>query len=399
MALKRAKFYPYDQVPVSDTTWSLHTGPDRRIYAAACIETRGGCAVIVARYNAKKDALDYVFDVGQAADDPPDSGRATQCKIHYSFAPSERDGILYAATHASAPARGDFFFNVNADWGDERKAFRGSVLVAYDTREDRVLWGRPFIPREGCRCLAYDEERGRIYAVSWPRDHFLSYDLKTARLTDYGRLGSLNPQAIWLDSKRRAYTTADNGRIVRFDPDRDRLEELDLYLPRARYLSGWHTVVPPLPAGRPPGTHRRPGPRHADRTRPALPDLVLPGPRRRARLRTRRRALLLRVALEAGPGRGFPDTRAPERARDAGNHRATRPRNGRTGGLRPAGPWRREAVPLRLTRSNGCERRPLFRERWRRAVRHIQTGHGLQATAGPCQAPAAALGIGTAGDQ
>ena len=243
MALKRAKFYPYDQVPVSDTTWSLHTGPDRRIYAAACIEGRGGCAVIVARYNAEKDALDYVFDVGQAADDPPDSGRATQCKVHYGFAPSERDGILYAATHASAPARGDFFFNINAEWGDERKAFRGSVLIAYDTRQDCVLWGRLFIPREGCRCLAYDEDRRRMYAVGWPRNHFLSYDLETARLTDHGRLGSLNPQAIWLDPKGRAYTSADDGRIVRFDPDRDRLEELDIYVPRARYMSGWHTVV------------------------------------------------------------------------------------------------------------------------------------------------------------
>jgi hypothetical protein len=243
MALKRAKFYPYDQVPVSDTTWSLHTGPDRRIYAAVCIEGRGGCAVIVARYNAQKDALEYVYDVGEAADDPPDSGRATQCKVHYGFVPSEHDGILYAATHASAPALGDFFFNIGADWGDERKAFRGSVLIAYDTREDRVLWGRPFIPHEGCRCLAYDEERGRMYAAGWPRNHFLAYELKTGRLSDYGRMGSVNPQAIWLDSRRRAYTTADDGRILRFDPDRDRLEELDIYVPRARYMSGWHTIV------------------------------------------------------------------------------------------------------------------------------------------------------------
>ena len=72
MALKRAKFYPYDQVPVSDTTWSLHTGPDRRIYSSACIEGRGGCAVIIARYNAKKDGLEYVVDVGSALDDDGD---------------------------------------------------------------------------------------------------------------------------------------------------------------------------------------------------------------------------------------------------------------------------------------------------------------------------------------
>jgi hypothetical protein len=243
VGLKQATFYPYEQVPVSDTTWSLHAGPDRRIYAAACIEGRGGAAVIITRYDDQRNALEYVVDVGESAGDPPDSGRATQCKIHYGFAPSARDGILYAATHASAPALGDFFFNIAADWGDERKAFRGSVLLAYDTREDRVLWARPFIPREGCRCLCHDDERQRMYAVGWPRNHFLVYDLATGSLTDHGRFGSINPQAIWLDSKRRAYTTDDYGRILRYDPDRERLEGLDLFVPRAPYMSGWHTVI------------------------------------------------------------------------------------------------------------------------------------------------------------
>lgn len=243
MALRKAVFYVYDQVPVSDTTWSLHTGPDRRVYAAACMEGRGGGVAIIARYNDQTDALDYLVDVGEASGDPPESGRASQCKIHYSFAPSEHDGILYAATHASAPALGDFFFNIAADWGDELKAFRSSVLLAYDTREDRVVDARPFIPREGCRCLCLDEERGRLYAVGWPRNHFLVYDLATAEFTDHGRIGSINPQAIWLDSSRRAYTTDDYGRILRFDPDRERLEELPLYVPRADYMSGWHTII------------------------------------------------------------------------------------------------------------------------------------------------------------
>jgi hypothetical protein len=200
-------------------------------------------AVIVARYDEERDGLEYVLDVGQASGDPPDSGRATQCKIHYGFAPDRRDGILYMATHASAPALGDYYFNVNADWGDERKAFRGSVLMAYDTRQDCCLWSRLFIPREGCRCLCYDDERRRFYAVGWPRNHFLAYDLDGGELTDHGRIGAINPQAIWLDARGRAHTTDDYGRILRFDPDRERLEELDLFLPRADYANGWHHVV------------------------------------------------------------------------------------------------------------------------------------------------------------
>ncbi|MFW6189611.1 MAG: hypothetical protein ACOC7T_04180 [Planctomycetota bacterium] len=241
--MKKATFYPYDQVPVSDTTWSLHTGPDRRIYGAACIERRSGCSAIVARYDDETDSMEYLFDVGIAGGDPPDSGHPTQCKVHYSFAPSERDGILYAATHASAAGRGDFYFNIAADWGDPRKEFRGSILLAYDTQEDRMLWSRRFIPREGCRCLCYDEERQQMYAVGWPRNHFLVYDLDEDELSDKGRIGSINPQAIWLDPEGGAYTTADDGRIVRYDPDADRLEETTLYVPHAGYMSGWHTIV------------------------------------------------------------------------------------------------------------------------------------------------------------
>ena len=243
MGLRQARFYVYDQVPISDTTWSLHTGPDRRIYAAACIENRGGAAAVVARYDDQADGIEYLFDMGEVSGDRADSGRATQCKVHYSFAPSERDGILYAATHASSPPLGELVFNISADWGDERRAFRGSVLVAYDTGQERVLWARPFIPREGCRCLCYDDQRQQMYTVGWPRNHFLVYDLKTADFTDHGRIGSINPQAIWLDARRRAYTTDDYGRILRYDPDAGRLEELDVFIPRASFTSGWHGVV------------------------------------------------------------------------------------------------------------------------------------------------------------
>ena len=243
MSSHNVRFYPYDQVPVSDTTWSLHTGPDGRIYSSACSEGRGGVAVVVARYNDEQDALEYVLDAADIPQDPPSAGRAAQCKIHYGFAPSPREGILYAATHASAPGAGEHHFNVNADWGDERKAFLGSILMAYDTREERMLWSRVFIPREGCRCLAYDDERRQFYAVGWPRNHFLVYHLDSGELTDHGRIGSINPQAIWLDRIGRAYTTDDFGRILRYDPDADRLEETPLYLPRSEFASGWHHVV------------------------------------------------------------------------------------------------------------------------------------------------------------
>jgi len=84
----RAKWYEFTGHPASDSCWSLSVGPDGRIYAASCAETAPGETVKVVRYNEKTDALDYLFDLDQVVDDPRDSGRATQCKIHYSFAPA-----------------------------------------------------------------------------------------------------------------------------------------------------------------------------------------------------------------------------------------------------------------------------------------------------------------------
>lgn len=96
-------WFQFTEHPDSDSCWSLSTGPDGRIYAAACAEGVPGGTVKVVRYNEKTDALDYLFDLDERVDDPRDSGRATQCKIHYSFAPSLSDGILYMATHLSGP--------------------------------------------------------------------------------------------------------------------------------------------------------------------------------------------------------------------------------------------------------------------------------------------------------
>lgn len=237
-----AKFYRFDEYPVSDSCWSLSTGPDGRIYAAACCEISPGKSVKVARYDEANDRLQWLFDVAQAAADPPDSGRATQCKIHYSFAPSRKDGIMYCASHLSGPPIGWKFFSPWASWHDHKHSFRGAALIAYDTKEERISWTDTLIPREGCRCLALDDERDMLYAIGYPRDHFIAYSLKERRRRDLGRLGSVNSQAIFVDRRHRVWTSNDDGRVVRYDPDLDRLEESPYILPHPDFQTGWHSV-------------------------------------------------------------------------------------------------------------------------------------------------------------
>jgi hypothetical protein len=236
-------WYPFTKHTECDTCWSLSVGPDGRIYASACAESVPGGVVQVVRYNEKKDDLDYLFPIDKMVDDPGDSGRATQCKIHYSFAPSMSDGVLYMATHLSGPPIDQIGYSPWRSWHDPERCFRGSALLAFDTKKDEVLWWHTMIPKEGCRCLAHDEERGLLYAVSYPRDHLIIFDLKTRKQRDVCRIGSVNTQTIFLDKKHRVWLTDDDGHLVRYDPDRDRVERSPFVLPHdPQYQTGWHSV-------------------------------------------------------------------------------------------------------------------------------------------------------------
>jgi len=129
----KTTWYPFTEHPDADSCWSLSTGPDGRIYAAACAEGVPGGVVRLVRYNDASDSLDYLFDFDEKVDDPRDSGRATQCKIHYSFAPSVADGVLYMATHLSGPPIDQPAYSPWGSWHDAERCFRGSALLAFDT--------------------------------------------------------------------------------------------------------------------------------------------------------------------------------------------------------------------------------------------------------------------------
>ncbi|MBT4818094.1 MAG: hypothetical protein HON70_20475, partial [Lentisphaerae bacterium] len=200
--------------------------------------------VKVVRYNDEARALDYLFDLDEMVDDPRDSGRATQCKIHYSFAPSPHDGIMYMASHLSGPPIDQPSYSPWNSWHDPERCFRGAALVAFDTRGDEVLWWDTMYPKEGCRCLLHDEERGLLYSLSYPRDHLFVYDLASRSARDLGRIGSVNGQVLFLDGRHRVWTSTDDGRLARYDPDADRMEISPYILPHNPiYQTGWHSVL------------------------------------------------------------------------------------------------------------------------------------------------------------
>lgn len=237
-------WHPFAEHPEADSCWSVSAGPDGRIYASACCECLPGGTAKIMRYDRDRNQLESLFDLSEVTDDPPSSGRATQCKVHYSFAPSPGDGILYMASHLSGPPIDRPSYSPWYSWNDPRRCFRGAALAAYDTRTGEVRWWDTFFPKEGCRCLVHDAERRRLYALSYPCDHLWMYDLKSRTSHDLGRIGSINAQVLFLDDRGRVWTSSDQGRLVRYDPDSGRMELSPYILPHdERYQTGWHSVL------------------------------------------------------------------------------------------------------------------------------------------------------------
>ena len=231
----------FSELPVHDTCWSLVTGANGRVYFAACGEITGGLGAYVIEHNPDTGRHEVLVDVAEVAGQPTDSGRATQSKIHYSLVPCS-DGTLYAATHCSGPPLGHPIWRPWNAWDDPVHGFPGSHLIHIDPASGSARSLGTLTPNEGCRAMALAERRGLLYGITYPRDHFFVYDLSDGVVRDLGRVGDINPQAIWTDPDENAYTTDDNGWLVRYCVSTGRLEQLPLRLPHASFREGWHTL-------------------------------------------------------------------------------------------------------------------------------------------------------------
>jgi len=231
----------FDCLPMHDSTWGLCTGVDGTIYPVACGELTGGLSAFILRYDPVKHRTEYLIECGPALGQPPDDGHATQAKIHYCIVPCS-DGLLYCATHASGPPWGHAGWWPLNTWDDPDVRFPGSHIFTFDPASCTLVDFGIGPQREGSRCLALDEKRRKLYGITWPRDHVYVYYIDERRYVDLGRIGDVNPQAIWLDRDGNAYTTDDYGRFLRVDGETDEIVALRTRCPHDWYRRGWHNV-------------------------------------------------------------------------------------------------------------------------------------------------------------
>lgn len=236
----QVKIVDFTELPVHDTTWALNAGPDGCAYVGACCEHLGGVAAVVVRYKVD-GSRDLLIDMGEATGQPADNGRATQCKVHDALIVDD-DGIMYAATHLSGPPINQMVYNPWGNWGDPHVSFAGATLAVYDVYKDEMVRTELLYPQEGCRCLALDNKRKKLYSCTYPLNHWHVWDIEKRQDTDYGRIGAVNPIVCWVDPHGNGYTCDDFGRVLRFDADAQKLEELDQFVPHPAFQNGFHNV-------------------------------------------------------------------------------------------------------------------------------------------------------------
>lgn len=106
--------------------------------------------------------------------------------------------------------------------------------MVYDPRTDVVTDLGLALKGNGLITMTIDPERERLYALTYPRAHFLYYDIPTGRTTDMGQVQNWDAisRTLALDDLGRVFGCYGNGKLWRYDPRQDRIEFLQVRLPQ-----------------------------------------------------------------------------------------------------------------------------------------------------------------------
>jgi hypothetical protein len=217
-----------------DTYNGMGTGSDGSIYYVLSSESFETGAQMYC-YDPATDRIRHLGDLTEACGE---RGLRTiaQGKSHVNFV--EYEGKLYFATHVGYYTLIDGMEKIGVPPAGY-KPYPGGHFLAYDMSTGKFHELAKAPHGEGILSMTMDTRRGRLYGLTWPTGYFISYDLATENLKDFGPTSKqgengkgenyrtlcrslvVNPQ------DGSTYFTTGDGVILRYRYDSDAIEVVE----------------------------------------------------------------------------------------------------------------------------------------------------------------------------
>jgi outer membrane protein assembly factor BamB len=164
-----------------DTYNGLGVAADGKVYYVLCSE-KYDVAGRMFCFDPATKSVKYLADLSEICGEK-DMKAIAQGKIHCVF--YEYQGKLYFSTHNGYYVTVDGMDVIGPPppgW----KPYQGGHFLSYEPSTGKFAdLGIP-LPGEGIIAMTMDTQRGRLYGLTWPHGHFVSYDVKTKTTKDLG---------------------------------------------------------------------------------------------------------------------------------------------------------------------------------------------------------------------
>jgi hypothetical protein len=212
--------------------FSLNEGIDGKMYVGTAAY---GFNAYLVEFDPKTEKMRCVVDADKTIGIPrPEKPTyAAQSKIHTRnfTGPS---GTIYVGTKQGY-RRG----------ADDTADYPGGYVITYDPKTDKAKsLGMPF-PTQGVIDTVADESRGLIYVVTCEDQHWMVYDIKTAKYTEPDPTLRLICYATTLiEPSGRANAITADGRLARYDPSTGKVTVQDLVIDRDGKSQPFASAIP-----------------------------------------------------------------------------------------------------------------------------------------------------------
>jgi len=189
--------------------------------------------------------------------------------IHHSIVAAD-DGTIYFGTGLNEfdqipmskpiPGHAGIVKSLWADIKNRYSGYDGGRLYKFEPSKEKRTWIKPddeciaedlgvAVPNNSIYAMTINNERKEIYGLTYPYGHFFVYEIGNKKFIDMGQIyekktyaGPDNrtlrtiSRALVCDDKGFVYGSADDGLIFRYDPEKKKVEKLDVKFPIV-YLS------------------------------------------------------------------------------------------------------------------------------------------------------------------